>query len=51
MYKADGTVRKTAYAIMVQPNACRLVVKYGRYHHNVNWKLVCPKIINERFKR
>lgn len=49
IYQAHGTVRKAAYAILIDPLNVKLVVKYGRYHHRVNWRGVCPKIIHERF--
>jgi len=51
LYKQDGTVRKTAYAIMACPVATRLVVKFGRYHHSLDIKKITPKIIREEFKK
>lgn len=50
-YKEVGTARKTAYAIMMAPNAVKLVKMFGRYHHRVNWKRICPKLISEKFKK
>jgi len=50
IYQAHGTVRKTAYAVLIAPAATKLVIKYGRFHHQVNYKQVCPKLIHERHK-
>lgn len=50
LYKAHGTVRKAAYAILIEPKAVKLLVKYGRYHHAVQWDAICPKIIKEVHK-
>lgn len=49
IYVAHGTVRKTAYAVLIDPRNVRLIIKYGRYHHKVNWKGLCPRIIPARF--
>lgn len=49
IYKLSGTVRKTAYAVMMEPNATRLVIKYGRYHHAVNWEKISPKLIRQTY--
>lgn len=46
IYQEDGTVRKTAYAVMVDPLNVKLVRKFGRYHHRVNWNGVIPKLIS-----
>jgi hypothetical protein len=51
IYQESGTVRKTAYAVMIAPNAVKLVIKYGRYHHRVNWQNVCPKLVSTRFQK
>lgn len=51
IYKEDGTVRKTAYAVMADPLNVKLVVKFGRYHHEVNWQSVCPKLIHEKYAK
>ena len=48
IYNLSGTVRKTAYAIMVEPSATKLVAKHGRYHHRVNWPAIIPKVIHEK---
>lgn len=45
LYKSDGAVRKTAYAVLAMPQAVRLVRKFGRYHHKVDWKAIAPKIL------
>lgn len=49
LYRREGTVRKSAYPILLAPNAARLVVKFGRYHHRVDWNLLCPKLISEKW--
>ena len=46
IYKEEGTVRKTAYAIMAAPGQVRLVEKFGRYHHSADWNCICPKIVS-----
>lgn len=50
IYKAHGTVRKTAYAIMFEPKAVKLIEKFGRYHHQVDWRKVVPKLIHEKYR-
>lgn len=50
MYKADGTVRKTAYAIMFCPANVKLVINLGRYHHKVDWRGLTPKLISEKWR-
>lgn len=51
LYQAEGTVRKTAYPILLAPNAVKLVIKYGRYHHQCNWDHLCPKMLDEKWRR
>ena len=51
MYRNDGAVRKTAYAVMACPVAVKLVERFMRCHHKVDWPLVVPKIVSDRFKR
>lgn len=51
MYKKDGTVRKTAYAILHSPQYVELCIKFGRYHHTVSWKDVSPKLIHEKWRK
>lgn len=51
IYEESGTVRKTAYAVLIEPNATKLLIKYGRYHHSVDWKLIMPKVISENFAK
>lgn len=50
LYKELGTVRKTAYPIIVDPLNVKLIIKFGRHHHAVNWKGIAPKLIHEKFK-
>lgn len=45
LYRQEGTVRKTAYAVLACPGAVELVCKFGRWHHKVNWARLVPKII------
>lgn len=47
----EGTVRKTAYAVMARPAGARLVERFGRYHHAVDWDCVTPKVVDGRFAR
>ena len=51
LYKDVGTVRKTAYAILSAPSCTKLVIRFGRYHHDVQWKYIVPKMIDSRFKK
>ena len=51
IYESEGTVRKTAYAILMAPHATRLIIKFGRYHHKVNWRYITPKIIHEKYQK
>lgn len=50
MYRELGTVRKTAYAVLVSPKV-KLVVRFGRFHHKVQWSRIAVKIINEKWKK
>lgn len=49
-YKDVGTVRKTAYAILACPSVAKLCTKFGRYHHDVKWSKIRPKIIRDEWK-
>lgn len=49
IYQQSGTVRKTAYAILQDPKNVKLVIKYGRYHHKVNWSKIVPKVLRETY--
>lgn len=51
IYKQTGTVRKTAYAVLIEPNNVKLRIKFGRYHHHVNWNYICPKIISDKYTK
>lgn len=51
MYKELGTVRKTAYLILIAPNATKLVIHKGRYHHRVDWSKLVVKTISEKWKK
>ena len=52
MYKEDGTVRKTAYCILAAPNTARLVCRFGRYHHDINWhRDLRPRLLDEKWKK
>lgn len=50
-YKVVGTVRKTAYAVLIDPKHVKLVTRFGRYHHKVDWQKICAKIISEKWKK
>ena len=47
MYKAEVTVRKSAYPVLVAPSATKLIVRFGRYHHKVDWGKLVPKLLRE----
>jgi len=51
IYELSGTVRKTAYAVLIEPNATKLIIKFGRYHHQVSWEKISPKLLNEKFRK
>jgi hypothetical protein len=51
LYKQEGTVRKTAYAILKYPNVVKLTIKFGRYHHQANWEKITPKVIRETYAK
>lgn len=51
MYIADGTVRKSAYPILVAPNAAKLTIKFGRYHHKIDWGKLRPKMLHEKWSQ
>jgi hypothetical protein len=49
LYLEDGTIRKTAYAVLIDPYNVKLVVRHGRYHHKVNWRNIKPKLISDKY--
>lgn len=49
LYRDEGTVRKTAYAVMACPSAVKLVQKFGRYHHRANWQRIVPKLVSDGY--
>jgi hypothetical protein len=49
IYKDYGTVLKTMYAILYEPKVTKLVIKFGRYHHETDWKLITPKILDYKY--
>ena len=51
IYKDEGTVRKSAYPILIAPNAAKLVINFGRYHHAVNWKRIRAKLISGKWQK
>lgn len=51
MYQALGTVRKTAYLILAAPNAAKLKIRFGRYHHIVRWDKLIVKTISDKWQR
>lgn len=51
IYLAEGTVRKSAYPILLAPNAAKLVIKFGRYHHKVDWSKIRSKVISEKWRK
>lgn len=51
IYKDEGTVRKTCYAIMACPGQVKLVRRFGRWHHAADWKHIVPKLVREHHKR
>lgn len=51
IYESEGTVRKTAYAVLIDPKATKLIISYGRYHHHVDWESVSPKMIKESYAK
>lgn len=51
MYQLLGTVRKTAYLILMAPNAAKLTIRHGRYHHIVDWSKLVVKVLNEKYRK
>ncbi len=51
MYKADGTVRKTCYAVMAAPSAVRLAERFRRFHHRCDWDRLAPKLASDEYMR
>lgn len=51
MYQTLGTVRKTAYLILVAPNAARLTIRWQRYHHIVDWGKLVVKTLDPKWQR
>nr|UWI11135.1 MAG: hypothetical protein [Bacteriophage sp.] len=48
IYRDEGTVRKTAYAVMAAPGQVKLVDRFGRYHHAADWKRIVPNKVQDR---
>jgi len=46
IYLQDGTVRKAAYAVMIDPKNVKLTIRHGRYHHICNWGRMIPKVVS-----
>lgn len=51
IYKLEGTVRKSAYPVLVAPVAAKLVVRFGRYHHRIDWKKLVPKVVSDEYEK
>lgn len=49
IYQDEGTVRKTAYAVMAAPGQVKLVDRFGRYHHSADWRHIVPKIVSDEY--
>jgi|TARA_R100001530_G_scaffold72021_1_gene50956 hypothetical protein len=49
IYLLDGTVRKAAYAIIIEPKNVKLTIMHGRYHHRANWRRIIPKILHTKY--
>lgn len=49
IYQAHGTVRKAAYAVLIEPKNTKLTIMHGRYHHKCNWRGIVPKLISAKF--
>lgn len=53
-YADGGTFLKAFYTVMAMPSAVKVQMlnsAHKRIHHNVNWKLCVPKILNERYRK
>lgn len=50
LYREQGTARKSAYVILLNPLSGRIVIKFGRYHHKVGWAKITSKIIREKWR-
>lgn len=51
IYLDEGTVRKTAYAVMAAPGQVKLVDRFGRYHHSADWNRIVPKIVSDEYQK
>lgn len=45
LYREEGTVFKTAYAVMANPSSVKLVRRFGRWHHSMNASTTFPKVV------
>lgn len=54
-YLKFGTYLKTFYSVMINPGCVKVATlghgKNERIHHKINWDSVCPKILNEKYKK
>ena len=44
-------MRKSAYPVLVAPVAAKLVVRFGRYHHRIDWSKLVPKVVSDEYER
>lgn len=51
LYQDNGTVMKTAYAVLASPLSVSLVIKFRRFHHQNNWRYVSPKLIRDTYAK
>lgn len=51
IYKLEGTVRKSAYPVLIAPGAAKLVCEFGRYHHRVDWSKITPAVISDKWRK
>lgn len=53
VYLNDGTYVKSFFSVMAAPSCVKIATmgdKHMRIHHNIEWELCVPKIINEKWK-
>ena len=54
VYNESGTYLKSMYSVIGMPSAVKIAdmgASHKRIHHNINWNLCVPKIMNERYKK
>lgn len=51
LYNKQGLERKAGYGVMVSPIGVKLSYNYDRLHHYINWNVIKPMVLDEKWKK